>query len=167
MIRFAEKITRVIIRMAKSWAMPTWIFLHTLAAQIPEERYQVIKEDLLYKIKSLMSVLPCPDCANHATEAMAKIHLKHVQTKAAFKQVMWKFHNSVNARIGKRLFHELELGIYEKCHLGTVYAIFFNEFTKPVHNSKLMMDVMARNGVMRKFHAWMISTVMKPLAANP
>jgi hypothetical protein len=153
--------------MAKSWAMPTWIFLHTLAAQIPEQRYQLIKEQLLRNIKSLMSVLPCPDCAHHAKEAMAKIELKHVPTKAAFKQVMWKFHNSVNARIGKRLFHELELGIYDKCHLGTVYAIFFNEFTKPVHNSKLMMDVMARNGVMRKFHAWMVSSVMKPLAANP
>ena len=150
--------------MAKSWAMPTWIFLHTLAAQIPEQRYQAIKEELLSKIKSLMYVLPCPDCANHATEAMAKIELKHIPTKAAFKQVIWKFHNSVNARIGKRQFTEAELGIYEKCHLGTIYAIFFNEFTKPVHNSKLMMDVMARNGVMRKFHAWMVSTVMAPLA---
>jgi hypothetical protein len=143
--------------MSKSWAVPTWIFLHTLAAQLPEERYASIKVQLLEQVKSLLAVLPCPDCAKHATEAMEPIKLSHVSTKTAFKQVLWKFHNSVNGRLGKRQLPEAELAVYDRCNLRVVYAIFFQEFMKPSHNSKLMMDVMMRNRVMAKFHHFMMS----------
>jgi len=141
--------------MAKVWAIPTWIFLHTLAAAVPEERYPELRHEILRNIKALLSVLPCPDCAKHATDAMEKIDVKHVPTKAALKQVLWKFHNSVNARLGKKQFTEAELAIYDRCNLFIVYRLFFAEFTKPTHNSKLMMDVMQRNGIMKRFDAWM------------
>ena len=146
--------------MSKSWAVPTWIFLHTLAAQIPEDRYTAVRAQLLEQVKSLLAVLPCPDCANHATEAMEPIKLSHVATKAAFKNVLWKFHNSVNARLKKRQLPEEELAVYDRCNLRVVYQIFFQEFMRPSHNSKLMMDVMMRNRVMARFHTFMITSVL-------
>jgi hypothetical protein len=145
--------------MAKSWSVPTWIFLHTLAANIPEERYPSLRAEVLQNIKALCSVLPCPDCARHATDTLAKVELKHVMTKDALKEMLWTFHNSVNARLRKKQFTKDELAIYDRCNLAVIYFLFYAEFTKPSHNSKLMMDVMQRNGVMKKFNAWMRSRI--------
>jgi hypothetical protein len=141
--------------MAKIWAMPTWLFLHTLVAKIPEEKYPSLKQDLLYQVKNICAVLPCPDCAQHASQYMSGVQLKHVPTKEAFKTVLWRFHNTVNAKTGKPIFPLEKMDIYERCNLGVMYRVFISEFSKPSHNPKLMMDVMAREAVIAKFKAWM------------
>lgn len=140
--------------MSKIWAMPTWLFLHTLVAKIPENKYQALKTDLLYQVKNLCAVLPCPDCAHHATQYMAGVQLKHVPTKEAFKVVLWRFHNTVNARIGKPIFPLESMYVYEKANLHVMYSAFITEFSKPSHNPKLMMDTMARSAAITKFKNW-------------
>jgi len=141
--------------MSKIWAMPTWLFLHTLAAQIPEQKYQALKQELLNQVKNLCAVLPCPDCAQHASAYMKGVELKHVPTKEAFKVVLWRFHNTVSARIGKPIFPLEKMYVYERANLNVMYSAFITEFSKPSHNPKLMMDTMARNTVIAKFKAWM------------
>ena len=135
--------------------MPTWLFLHTLVAKIPEEKYPSVKQELLYQVKNICAVLPCPDCAQHAVQYMSGVQLKHVPTKEAFKVVLWRFHNTVNARTGKPIFPLEKMDIYDRCSLGVMYKVFITEFSKPSHNPKLMMDVMAREAVIGKFKAWM------------
>ena len=135
--------------------MPTWLFLHTLVAQIPEQKYQALKQELLNQVKTICAVLPCPDCAQHASAYMKGVELKHVPTKEAFKVELWRFHNTVSARIGKPIFPLEKMYVYERANLNVMYSAFITEFSKPSHNPKLMMDTMARNTVIAKFKTWM------------
>ena len=59
--------------MSKSWANPTWFFFHTLIEKIHPNHYLVIKEEVMAYIKKICSMLPCPDCAQHATHYMTQI----------------------------------------------------------------------------------------------
>jgi len=141
--------------MSKSWAVPTWLFLHTLAAHVPEENYASLREGILIQIKNICATLPCPDCAQHATAYISGVQLKHIPTKESLKIVLWRFHNTVNARIQKPIYPLESLDIYARSNLRVMYAVFLQEFTRPVRNPKLMMDVMSRNRAIANFKTWM------------
>ena len=141
--------------MARAWGMPTWIFLHTLLAKIPDEQY--VAADVLTQIKLLCSVLPCPDCAAHATQFMSKIEVKHVLTRESLQKVLWGFHNFVNARLHKPLFTYDRIIIYNTLSLPFVYNVFLREFTRPQNIPKLFMDSMTRARVVERFKTWMSS----------
>jgi hypothetical protein len=143
--------------MSKAWAVPTWLFLHTLAAHLPESQYQKIKGDVLFQIKNICAVLPCPDCAQHASDYMAGVKESHIPTKEALTIVLWKFHNTVNIRTNKPVFPLLNMDIYQNSNLRVMYNIFLQEFTRPVRNPKLMIDVMNRNRIIARFRSWMHS----------
>jgi hypothetical protein len=144
--------------MSKSWAIPTWLFLHTMVAQVSEEKYASIKEELVYQIKNICAVLPCPDCAQHATQYLSGLKLSHVPTKDALQTALWRFHNTVNAKTGKPVFPLDKMDIYARSNLRVMYAVFIQEFTKPVRNPKLIMDVLARDRVIARFKQWMANT---------
>ena len=139
--------------MAKAWGMPTWVFMHTLLAKMPDEQY--IPSTTLSQIKALCSVLPCPDCAAHATQYLAKVEPKHVPTKEAFQQMLWRFHNHVNVRTRKPVFAIEGLAIYKTLSLQVVYNVFVYEFTKPQNIPRLFMDSMMRARIMERFKAWL------------
>ena len=141
---------------SRVWGIPTWIFLHTLIAKLPDEKY--VADEMLTQLKQLCSVLPCPDCANHATSYLNKIHAKHVPTRESFRQMLWTFHNAVNVRLKKPIFRLEQLAIYDRVHLGYVYATFLREFTKPLHNPRLFMDSMSRMRIVDRFKGWMTAT---------
>jgi len=143
--------------MSKSWAVPTWLFLHTLAANLPEARYPILKQELLYQLKNICAVLPCPDCAQHASQYLAGVSIHHIPTKEAFKTVLWRFHNVVNLQTQKPVFPLESLDIYARSNLHVMYTVFLREFTKPIRNPKLIMDVLARNRVISSFKQWMHS----------
>ena len=143
--------------MSKSWAVPTWLFLHTLAAHLPEARYPILKQELLYQLKNICAVLPCPDCAQHASQYLAGVSIHHIPTKEAFKTVLWRFHNVVNLQTQKPVFPLESLDIYARSNLRVMYNVFLREFTKPTRNPILIMDVMARNRVISSFQQWMHS----------
>jgi len=144
--------------MSKSWAIPTWLFLHTLVAQVPEERYSTIRDDLVYQIKNICAVLPCPDCAKHATDYLQGMRPGHVPTKEALKIALWRFHNVVNARTNKPVFPLESMDIYARANLRVMYMVFLQEFTRPSRNPKLIMDVLARDRVIQGFKRWMSGT---------
>jgi hypothetical protein len=141
--------------MSKSWAVPTWLFLHTLAAHFPEDKYPTLKAELLYHVKNICAVLPCPDCAQHASEYLSGVNLNHIPTKEAFKIVLWRFHNTVNMQTKKPIFPLLNMDIYARCNLRVMYNMFLLEFTRPVRNPKLMMDVLSRDRIIANFKVWM------------
>ena len=141
--------------MSKSWAVPTWLFLHTLAANIPENKYPDLKQEILYQIKNICAVLPCPDCAQHATAYLSEVRVNHIPTKEALKIMLWKFHNVVNLQTKKPQFPVQSLEIYNRSNLAFMYNIFLTEFTRPVRNPKLMMDVLSRDRIIVNFKVWM------------
>ena len=141
--------------MSKAWAVPTWLFLHTLAANLPEHTYNNIKADVLMQIKNICAVLPCPDCAKHATEYLSGLTVKHIPTKESLKVVLWRFHNVVNVQTKKPIFPIEQMVIYERSNLAVMYNMFLTEFTRPVRNPKLLMDVLSRDRIIVNFKVWM------------
>ena len=137
--------------MSKAWGIPTWIFLHTLLAQMPPVLYS---EETLTQIKALCSVLPCPDCAAHSTAYLSTISYQHVPTIVECRKMMWGFHNMVNIRKRTALFPFEKMDIYTKTNLAVVYRVFLAEFTKPQQIPKLFIDSMMRRRVVQAFQVW-------------
>ena len=141
--------------MAKNWANPTWFFFHTLIEKIQPEQYMIIKNELLDHIKNICSILPCPDCAAHATEYMRKIR-RTPQDKEGFKRMLYQFHNTVNIRTKKSLFEYSAMEMYARVNLNVCYRLFRNEFVKKTYNPKMLMDSMNRVTYIKNLDKWMI-----------
>jgi hypothetical protein len=139
--------------MARAWGMPTWVFMHTLLAKIPDDQY--VAGDVLMQIKSICSVLPCPDCASHATQYLSKVDAKQVPTKDSFQRLMWQFHNFVNLKTRKQVYPIENLAIYNTLSLHFVYNVFLREFTKPQNIPRLFMDSMMRMRIIEQFKKWL------------
>ena len=95
------------------WGPPIWVFLHTLAAKIKEEDYNKLIPELFGLIKRVCSLLPCPECSQHATTFLGKIQLKNLSTKKDFINTIYLFHNSVNHKNKKPLYNYSNIDVYK------------------------------------------------------
>ncbi|KAL4355290.1 hypothetical protein GQ457_06G002910 [Hibiscus cannabinus] len=80
----------------------TWTFLHTLAAQYPENPTRQQKD-----VKELMSILsrmyPCKECADHFKEVL-RANPVMAGSQDEFSQCLCHVHNVVNRSLGKLIF---------------------------------------------------------------
>jgi len=139
--------------MSREWAMPTWLFFHTLIANIPESQY--VAKDVLNQIKAVCAVLPCPDCASHATAYLSKIEPNHVPLKEDCRRMLWAFHNSVNQRTRKPPFAFDKLSIYSRTALRKIFEVFAEKFTKRKFATKLFTDALMRDRIISRLRAWL------------
>ncbi|XP_059447543.1 FAD-linked sulfhydryl oxidase ERV1 [Corylus avellana] len=81
----------------------TWTFLHTLAAQYPDNPTRQQKRD----VKELMAILsrmyPCKECADHFKEVL-RANPVQAGSHAEFSQWLCHVHNVVNRSLGKLIF---------------------------------------------------------------
>ncbi|CAI0470465.1 unnamed protein product [Linum tenue] len=81
----------------------TWTFLHTLAAQYPENPTRQQKKD----VKELMAILsrmyPCKECADHFKEVLRSNPVL-ADSQGDFSRWMCHVHNVVNRSLGKPVF---------------------------------------------------------------
>ncbi|KAF3435533.1 hypothetical protein FNV43_RR22622 [Rhamnella rubrinervis] len=81
----------------------TWTFLHTLAAQYPDNPTRQQKKD----VKELMSILsrmyPCKECADHFQEIL-RANPVQAGSHSEFSQWLCYVHNVVNRSLGKLVF---------------------------------------------------------------
>ncbi|GAY48699.1 hypothetical protein CUMW_113700 [Citrus unshiu] len=81
----------------------TWTFLHTLAAQYPENPTRQQKKD----VKELMAILsrmyPCKECADHFREVL-RANPVQAGSHDEFSQWLCHVHNVVNRSLGKLVF---------------------------------------------------------------
>ena len=93
------------------WGPSTWFLFHTLAQKIRPEEFHSVGTELLDMIKTICKNLPCPTCAQHATEYIQRLDYNLIKSKDDLKQYLFKFHNDVNSRRARQLFSmdELEL----------------------------------------------------------
>ncbi|KAG6710135.1 hypothetical protein I3842_06G168200 [Carya illinoinensis] len=81
----------------------TWTFLHTLAAQYPDNPTRQQKKD----VKELMAILsrmyPCKECADHFKEIL-RTNPVQAGSHAEFSQWLCHAHNVVNRSLGKLAF---------------------------------------------------------------
>ena len=71
--------------------------------------------------------------------------------------MLWAFHNKVNARIGKPIQPQKVLGIYKKVNFQYVYKVFATEYTRPLHNVRLVTQDMSRRDIVGKLTRWLRS----------
>ncbi|KAJ7946146.1 Sulfhydryl oxidase [Quillaja saponaria] len=81
----------------------TWTFLHTLAAQYPDNPTRQQKKD----VKELMAILsrmyPCMECADHFKEVL-RANPVLAGSHDEFSQWLCHVHNVVNRSLGKVVF---------------------------------------------------------------
>lgn len=144
--------------MSKSWANPTWFFFHTLIEKIHPNHYLVIKEEVMAYIKKICSMLPCPDCAQHATHYMTQITTP--KTKEDCKLMLYIFHNSVNARLRKPLYNYDEMNMYSHVNLPMCYMLFREQFLKKTNNPKMFLESMGRSRFIQQLDVWLKTNML-------
>ncbi|GAU36701.1 hypothetical protein TSUD_16130, partial [Trifolium subterraneum] len=81
----------------------TWTFLHTLAAQYPDNPTRQQKKDVKELVHILSRMYPCMECADHFKEVLRSNPVQ-VGSHAEFSQWLCHVHNVVNRSIGKPVF---------------------------------------------------------------
>ncbi len=138
------------------WGIPTWIFLHTLVAKINPEKYDHIKIQLLQYVTSICNILPCPTCREHASQYMKKIKIQMLPNLDSFKKMLFDFHNQVNLRLKKKIYTYDYLSIYDNLNFSVIFNAFSTEFTKPLHDTRYISDIMFRERKVIEIKKWII-----------
>ncbi|BBM97760.1 mitochondrial FAD-linked sulfhydryl oxidase [Marchantia polymorpha subsp. ruderalis] len=81
----------------------TWTFLHTLAAQFPDQPTKQQQRDVKDLMGILSRIYPCKECADHFKDVL---RANPVESKSgeALGQWMCRVHNVVNRSLGKAQF---------------------------------------------------------------
>ncbi|XP_066355595.1 FAD-linked sulfhydryl oxidase ERV1-like isoform X2 [Miscanthus floridulus] len=76
----------------------TWMLLHTIAAQFPDEPTRQQKRDAKELMHIISRLYPCKECADHFKEVL-KANPVQAGSQAEFSQWLCYVHNVVNRRI--------------------------------------------------------------------
>jgi hypothetical protein len=136
------------------WGPATWIFFHTIAGKLKPNSFPIIGKQVLQLIIEISGNLPCPECAGHARAFFLKMNQRTIQTNQHLKNMLYTFHNIVNARLKKPIFNYERLDkTYEKYHLIHVY----NNFVKNYHtkgNMQMLADSFQRQRILASLQQW-------------
>lgn len=133
------------------WGYYTWLLFHTLAEKIKESEFINERDNLLYYIKKICSVLPCPDCSDHATHLLKHYKYNYIQNKKDFQLFLFEFHNIVNKRKRLKVESKEILDIYKKALLYKIIPVWDEYFVVKGFNSKIITNNMQRNSIKRQF----------------
>jgi hypothetical protein len=154
----------------KVWGPPIWIFLHSFSVNISEEGYARVGGQFFSFLTRICRMLPCPDCADHATKFISLVKLQTLKTKYDMANMLCNFHNSVNKRKRLPFFHNLRLSSYEKVNILSAFNNFVIAFTLP--SQRLMNESLHRKmlaGQLTKFMSTSLVYFIKPIqiSASP
>jgi hypothetical protein len=142
------------------WGAPTWYMFHTLAEKVREESFISIRRELLNVIFTICANLPCPDCANHATKYMEGLNFDAIATKQDLKDMLFRFHNSVNNRKNFPIFSRQELDEkYKAANTVAIIQNFFQVYDKSSAASKLSVNFLYRSKSIKNIRTWFTSNI--------
>ena len=134
-----------------TWGNITWLLFHTLATKIDETKFLEIKDTVIQIIFDICGRLPCPYCAEHATQTLQKAYIKNIRTKAHFVEFLRQFHNIVNIRVNKKQISREELpAMYDNKNLGNIIRTFYTVYNKSDYNIKLVAYKLERSRYLNK-----------------
>jgi len=146
------------------WGAPTWYLFHTLAEKVKENSFPLIRKELLDIIFTICTNLPCPDCANHATRFMQGVNYDTIVTKQDLKELLFRFHNSVNSKKGFPIFSRSELDdMYSKANTSNIILNFYNNFKTT--SMKVTTNSFYRTASFNNVKSWIYKMV--PLHFDP
>lgn len=80
-----------------------WTILHRIASKFSKEPDSVEKKNMKQFLTLFATLYPCPDCAKHFQEYIAK-HPPDIQSNEGITKWMCNAHNEVNERNNKDIF---------------------------------------------------------------
>jgi len=126
-----------------------------LAEKIKETEFTRLRQELLGFILKICNNLPCPTCAQHATQYMNSVNFNNIQTKEQLKLFLFAFHNSINKRKDYELFHVNGLSKYNDAVTLNIIRNFFYHFSKRTYNVRMAVDNMHRQKMLKEFQTWL------------
>lgn len=144
------------------WGEPTWYMFHTIAEKIKSELYTQYRSEIMNIIRIVCNTLPCPVCANHATQYMQNINDLQLSTKEDLQRMLWAFHNSVNERKGQPFFPNDKGQLHDKYSKANTRVIIHNFIV--VHKDKqsgfrMMADDFYRNKNINMIKSWFVRNI--------
>lgn len=137
------------------WGEPFWNLFHVLAEKVKESEFQRIRVDFLNFIYLICSNLPCPDCTTHAVHYLNGINFNAIMTKDELKNMLFNFHNNVNARKGYPLFPRCELeNKYKSGNTSLIIDTFLLHFKSRPYSVRLFTDTLHRERVLKNIIIW-------------
>jgi len=144
------------------WGPSIWYLFHTLSYKIKEEEFLNIRIELLDIVKAICKHLPCPSCAQHATEYTQKLNYDSIQNKNDFKMFLFNFHNDVNKRTGKPIFSlEDSDKKYESANTLNIIKNFINVFQYKSGSFNMIANDMQRQRQIDLIKVWFNSNIQK------
>lgn len=152
---YVERVEETIIQKRILWGEPFWNLFHVLAEKVKESEFPKIRKELLNIIYTICTNLPCPDCTQHAVQYLNGINFNHIQTRDQLKDMLYHFHNAVNARKGYPLFPRDELDPrYTKAVFIPNVERFLYFFKLRHHSVRLMADDLHRQRLAKQIAEW-------------
>ena len=135
------------------WGPAVWTLFHTLIEKMNPDAYPFVIGSMFGMIIRICKVLPCPECSNDASNFLAKIKLSDYKTKDEFKNMLYLFHNWVNAKKRKPLYNYSNLQKYAGFNLIFVLNNFIAKYNTK-GNMKLLAESFQRSFVVRDLVTW-------------
>jgi hypothetical protein len=143
------------VKVINRWGPPTWLMLHTLAEKVKEDSFPIIQKELLNIIFTICTHLPCPTCAEHATEYLNSIKLDRITTKQQLKEMLFIFHNSVNTRKQYELFSIEELDRkYSSAITSNIFKNFVFYYGQKYITNRVSVDGFHRKMLIQRMSDW-------------
>jgi len=135
------------------WGPAVWTLFHTLIEKMNPDAYPYLIQSLFNIIVRICKVLPCPECSKDATIFLAKINIKDYKTKLEFKNMLYLFHNWVNAKKRKPLYNYANMNKYANLYLPLVINDFIAKYNTK-GNMKLLTESFQRTFVVKDLIKW-------------
>jgi hypothetical protein len=135
------------------WGPAVWTLFHTLAEKLNPDAYNQVVPSLFGMIVQICKVLPCPECSRDASNFLAKIKLSDYKTKIEFKNMIYLFHNFVNAKKRKPLYNYANMNRYANMNIFDVVKNFIIKYNTK-GNMKLLAESFQRSFVIKNFIRW-------------
>jgi hypothetical protein len=135
------------------WGPAVWTLFHTLIEKMNPDAYPYVIQSTFGMIIRICRVLPCPECSRDASNFLAKINLKDYKTKTEFKNMLYLFHNWVNAKKRKPLFNYANMNKYASLYLPFVINNFIANYNTK-GNMKLLAESFQRSFIVKEFISW-------------
>lgn len=123
------------------WGPTTWTFFHVLAEKINEDFFLNNKNEVLQIIVTISNNLPCPLCSEHARSITSKKNLRIIKNKQDLIRFLNYFHNNVNMRNGKQLFHMKDMDRYKNINFQIAIHNFLTFYTKSYNISSFRLSL--------------------------
>lgn len=135
------------------WGPPIWRLFHTLIEKMNPNAYPYVINSMFNMIVAICKFLPCPECSSDASMFLAKINLNNYKTKDDFKNMLYLFHNYVNAKKKKPLYNYSNMAKYSNFNLINVINDFIAKYNTK-GNMKLLSESFHRTFVIKEFTKW-------------